>query len=348
MTIKGLHRVTIRRKGKPVLHYIYAWRGGPRILAQAGGPPPSLTPDALAAYQEAVQERRSAPVGTVAALAQAWRASAAWRALAASTRRQWGYVLADIEAKWGTVPLAVFDDRRMKAKIIAWRDAVSHQPRKADYRVQVLSAFLSYAVLTGELSRNLATGIPSLYRGGQRAAIIWEPQEIARWQEAPQHIADAVNLARLTGLRRSDLVALPWSAVREHAIIWQTAKSGRTVTVSIPVLPALRMLLAELAERPRQPGVETVLVNSLGRSWTPASFGGRFIGERDRLGLPDKHLHDLRGTYCTELCRAELTDQQIARIMGWTVGQVATIRSLYVDDAQTVVAIGERLSRTAL
>jgi hypothetical protein len=194
----------------------------------------------------------------------------------------------------------------------------------------------------------MAADIPQLYKGGNRAAIIWEPAEVDAWQAAGQSVRDAVNLARLTGLRRADLVELPQAAIKAHAIVWQTSKSGRARTVSVPILPALRTLLDDLATRPRQPSVETALVNSLGKAWTPGGLTASFTQERIRLALADKHLHDFRGTYVTELCLAGLTDQEIAGIAGWAPSGVAEIRRLYVDQARTVVAMGERLANSAV
>jgi integrase len=346
--VKGLHYVTVRRSGQPTRHYVYAWRGGPRIMVTTGGGRPALDVAAMELLNEALKATASRPGDTLGSLAAEWRGSSAWSAMAPATRRVWGGVLSAIEAKWGEVPLAVFEDRKVKAKIVALRDSLASTPRTADYHIQVLRALLAYGRLTGQLAVNMADGIPQLYKGGQRAAIIWEPEEVAVWQGASLAMTDVVNLARLTGLRRGDLVALPWSAVKSHAIIWQTSKSGRTQTVSIPILPELRKLLEVLAGRQRVNGVETVLVSSFGRPWTPTGLNSSFHTERGRLKLPSKHLHDFRGTFCTELCLAELNDRQIADIMGWTVEQVSTIRRLYVDQAKTVVAIGERLANSGV
>ena len=67
--------------------------------------------------------------------------------------------------------------------------------------------------------------------------------------------------------------------------------------------------------------------------------GNRSFGEPDRA----KHLHDLRGTFVTHLCKAGLTDSQIAEVVAWSPQNVADIRRTYVDDAAVVVAIGKRL-----
>ncbi len=113
--------------------------------------------------------------------------------------------------------------------------------------------------------------------------------------------------------------------------------------------------------RERASGVETVLVNSKGQPWTLASFTQAFNAVRDAAnegrgivhhGDPalgnehrSKHLHDLRGTFVTRLCRAGLTDREIADIAAWSPQNVAGVRRMYVDEAAVVMAIGERIRR---
>jgi len=121
----------------------------------------------------------------------------------------------------------------------------------------------------------------------------------------------------------------------------------------MPRIPALDDLLIELRDRKRAEGVNTVLVNSFGRPWTGDGFGTSFNRVRDHAGIvhidPDtgeakkKHIHDLRGTFCTKLILAGLTDHEAPEIMAWSPEQVAGIRRCYVDQRHVVVAIGERL-----
>ncbi|MFN3315153.1 MAG: hypothetical protein ACK46Q_17100, partial [Hyphomonas sp.] len=61
-----------------------------------------------------------------------------------------------------------------------------------------------------------------------------------------------------------------------------------------------------------------------------------------------KHLHDVRGTFATRLILADLTDSEVADIMGWAVEKVSGIRRTYVDQSRVIVAIGERISRGAV
>jgi hypothetical protein len=344
VTIKGLAYVTRKRPGRPILHYVYAWRGGPCILRKEGGTRPKLTPEAVAAYHEAVRTSRRAPGGTLAAHAGDWRASPEWAAYSKDTRKQWGAKLSLIQEKWGAVPLEVFDDHRMRDKVVAFRDSLKASPRGADMAIQVLRALLAYGMMRGRLNSNVARGISQLYKGGNRAAIVWDPTERYVMELGlTTPVADAFRLACLTGLRRTDLCELPRSAVGEHAIVWATSKSGRTRTVTVPMIAPLRALVAELGQRPRRPGVSTLLVNSRGVSWTPDGLDSSFGDERDRIGF-DKHLHDCKGTYVTELCLAGLTNEEIAGIVGWTVNQVADIRRIYVDQERITRSIGERIA----
>ena len=58
-----------------------------------------------------------------------------------------------------------------------------------------------------------------------------------------------------------------------------------------------------------------------------------------------KHLHDVRGTFCTRLIvDCELTDSEAAGVMGWAPDKVAEIRRVYVDQRRVVEAIGKRLA----
>lgn len=367
--IQGLHFVKSPCKGKLVRWYVYAWRGGPCIAKRIGGRKPSLTPDELMVYQQAVSTEHRAPAGTLLSLAREWRgngretASNEWKAFQPSTQETWGRQLDLIEAKWGDTPLALWNDPRMKMKIAGWRDTRSSSPRSADIGVTVLKALLKFGQLRGHLAVNVAADIPRLYHGGGREDIIWTDDDILRFaDEAPQRILDGLILCSLTGLRRADLVALKWSEVGDHNIVRMAAKKsrGRRQRVNIPILSQTTTFLEELRSRPRAEGVETVLVDTRGRSWKAASFSAQFNAARDKAGIIDagnpelgilprkKHLHDMRGTFCTHLCHAGLTNEEIGRIMGWSPLHVAGIRQVYVDDTATVVALAKRIGSSAV
>ncbi len=285
----------------------------------------------------------------------AYLGSPEWQDLAESTRKIWMLIVNRISGRWGHTPIALWSNPEHLTAIIRWRNENSHMPRTADHQLTVLHHFLAWARLHGEVLVNLAAGIPRLYKTGNRAEIIWHEDEIARFcAAAPQPVADGMRLAALTGLRRADLVGLAWSEIDKIKIARVTLKSRRRrKRAIIPITPALRQLLDELATRSRKPGVSTVLVHAYGRSWTPNSFGHAFNVVRDRLDIRHidgrrKHLHDVRGTYATRLVLLGLSDQQVGDVMGWSTAQVSEVRKLYVQDDAAITAISERLARTEI
>lgn len=365
--IEGVHFVRAVRKGKPVRWYVYAWRGGPKIMQAESPVKPKLTKEALEALGIAHKAANSPPPDTLLSLIREWRPnSPEWKDLSDGTKRVWGYQLDLIEAKWGKTPLSIWSDPRMVKKVVEWRDTRANTPRPADMGVQVLFNLLAFGRLRGQVAVNVAANIPRLYKGGDRADIIWTQDEIDRFCVAaiqldrPQLI-DGIYLAALTGLRRQDLVTLTYDHVGEFAVVKRALKRSarKRRFARMPLIPELDAFLEELKGRYRKPGVDTLLVNSFGEPWTGDGFGGSFNRVRDLAGITHwddetetakrKHLHDVRGTFVTKLCtETDLTDKEIADVMAWSPERIGTIRRVYVDDSSVVVALGERIAAGAV
>jgi integrase len=353
--IKGIAYVASRKPGRPVLWYVYAWRGGPCIMRQEGGPRPALTADAVAAYQRIMDEQRQDKLDRFPGLISSYRQSKAWAALAPSTRKVWGGILNRIEEKWSDTSVKLWSDPRMVAKVVAWRDSMAETPRAADNGLTVLHHMLEWARLRGRVTINIAAGIPSIYEGGNRAEIIWTEDDLASAEKvANQAVFDAIRLACLTGLRRADLAALTWTDVRDKMIIVLAAKSSRKRRrqAIVPLYGELRALLEELRTRHRKKGVETVLVTSAGNPWSGDGLGQRVAEVVRSAGIAHddgraKHLHDCRGTFATRLILAGFTDQQAADVLAWAPDRVANIRKVYVDRMRVVVALADRLDASS-
>lgn len=342
--------------------YVYAYKGGPRIHVHEGPRKPKTLPaDALRRLAEAMEARSAEPDHIFRHVIREWQRSADWEGLEASTRKVWQGHITLIEARWGEFPFTVWNDARMAAKVVKWRDERKATPRTADIGVTVLRALLKWAKLSGFVLLNVASDIPQIAPSSDREEIVWTADDMARFEakatelERPQLI-DGLRLAALTGLRRADLVSLTFDHIGEFAVSKTALKKsrGKRRRAVIPMTAQLEELLAELRTRKRAVGVNTVLVNSFGRPWTGDGFGGSFNRIRDAAGIKHtdedggarkKHLHDVRGTFCTlMLAECELTDEQAALIMAWSPKRIARIRSAYVDDARVVVAIGERIA----
>lgn len=368
--MKGVHFVRIGRGMRLPCWYVYAWRGGPLIVKREGRTKPLLQTEHVRSILAArdMERTESTPQETMRALIRSMRSSnpnrpssPEWERLAPGTKKTWGAALDLIDVKWGETPLTIWNDPRMKSKIVKWRDSRAATPRSADIGISVLGTLLKFGMLRGLVSINAAADIPTLYRNGARAEIVWTDEDIHKFcsvarELGRRQLADGLRLAALTGLRRADLVSLTWSNVTEFAVEKLALKrsAGKRRRMLMPRIPALDALLAELHYRPRKDGVATVLTNSYGEPWNADGFGGSFNRIRDTADIvhvdeetgkrTKKHLHDVRGTFCTRLiAEVGLSDIDAAGIMGWAPDKVANIRRVYVDQARVVVALGERL-----
>ena len=329
----GLHVVRKPRKAGD-RWFVYAWRGGPCIHT-ADGERPTITPEILDKQAAARMRRAGAGERTLDAIIDAYRASPDFSKLADATKRDYRLWLDRISARFGTAPIGAFSDPRIREYVVAWRDTWASQPRTADKAAVMLATVLGWCVERGILTVNVAAGIKPLH-SVNKADEVWEEHHWQAFDAAPAHLLDALRLASLTGLRLGDLVRVDWSDVGDKAIILTTKKrKGRAV---IPIVPELRAILDKL-EGAR---VGPILRNSRGQPWTESGLGSVF--QKAKPAGFDRTMHDLRGTYVTFLAVKGLTDEQIARVVGWTAKKVSAIRARYVDEARVIVSLVERLS----
>ncbi len=333
--LQGIHRVAKTLASGEVRFYYYAWRGGPRLHAKPG------TPEFAREYQDAAKRDDIPKARNLHRLIVEYRSSAEYKDLSASARREYARYLDMIDDKFGTAPLAAFDDRRIRRKIRTWRDSMADRPRTADYALATLHRLLAFGVEGGTLRGNAATGFKDLHKS-DRSKIIWEPGEIAAFcQYATPATARGLHLARLTGLRREDLVSITWSADKGSHLEWKTGKSRGRRTVIVPITRELRGVLDAM---PRG-SATTILTGERGKPYTPDGFSTNFMKAKKAAGV-DKRLHDLRGNAATALCVAGLDDRAVAEIVGWSEKQVAAIRRRYVDRERIVRAAVHQLERT--
>jgi hypothetical protein len=151
----GLEKATRRLKGGRTVVNWYAWRGGPRLPGQPGGP------EFMAAYNAAVADRKTSKAETLTPLVARYRASPEWGKLADATKAEWSRWLDRIATDAtnkdiGGLTFRALDDRRVRSDLLEWRDQWGDRPRTADYAMQVLGRVLSWAVGRGLLARNCA------------------------------------------------------------------------------------------------------------------------------------------------------------------------------------------------
>lgn len=317
--LKGLFKV--RSKGRT---YYYAWRGGPRLQGEPG------SPEFMRSYNEAIENHRAPDTGRFRYLVTLYKASAEYKALADSTKRNWSRWLDRIGEYFGELRIAQFDrPEKIRPVIRRWRNQWTDKPRSADYGMQVLSRVLSHAVdPLGKITSNPCEGIKRLY-STTRSEIIWTDADIGQLERScSAEIAHAVQLAAHTGLRLGDLLALSWSHVGEYSIVIATGKSRHRREAIIPLYDGLRAVLTRIPKRS-----PIILTNSRKRPWTVNGFGTAFNRAKIAAGLAERdlHFHDLRGTACTRFYVVGLSERVIAEIMAWEEETVSQIVRRYVS-----------------
>lgn len=332
VNLKGVHTVKRRLADGSVRVHHYAWRGGPRIDAEPG------TDAFLAAYERA-RANRMGPVavdpGTVNALVTRFKASGDFTSKAASTRREYAVYLDMIRDEFGDAPLALFDKPAMRGEIKAWRDTLRKTPRKADFAIAVLKRLLSWAVDNGELGINAAAKMGRLHRA-DHSAEIWTESDFEKLAKHA-HIRTlwAVRFAAFTGLRRGDLVKIPYSADRGAYLDWTTGKTKARIIV--PILPETRAIMDAMPETSGP-----IIRGARGEALTVEGLSAN-VGKAKRKAKVAKRIHDLRGTAATRYALAGLDDREIASILGWKEAQVAEIRRVYVSGTALALRAAEKL-----
>ena len=153
---------------------------------------------------------------TVADLLDAYERSREFSRLAPRTRTDYLKGLVDVRARCGSAPLGIVNSVALKGNVLDWIE-VRWAGKGADKRLDPFKFALCWA--TGRhperVPVNYLHGIPRFYEGADRAEIIWEDAEVDLFcRRAPEAHADAVRLARETGLRIGDLVELERSEIR--------------------------------------------------------------------------------------------------------------------------------------
>ncbi|MCA0000715.1 MULTISPECIES: site-specific integrase [unclassified Mesorhizobium] len=298
-------------------------------------------PEFFASYNEAIASRTSPDNNRFRSLVTQYKASADYKKLAESTRRNWGPWLDRIAGHFGELRIAQFDrPEKIRPIIRRWRAAYAETPRSADYGMQVLSRVLSYAVdPLGKIGSNPCEGVKQLY-SGSRSEIIWTDSDVGHLKKTcSAEIAHAVDLAACTGLRVGDLIRLSWSHVDEDAITITTGKSRHQREAIIPLYQELRDALGRIPKRS-----PVILTSSKKRPWTVNGLASSF-SDAKKIAWPkgvDLHFHDLRGTAATKFYTAGLTEREIAEIMGWEEDHVLRIIRRYVSRG---AAIKERIRK---
>ena len=335
LKVKGMWTATKKLADGSVSYYAYAWKGGPLIAKGAGASKDAARADLertlalpetmakFAAARDAQVIRPTPSVAFVEGLAAAFLKSPEFAKLAAGTQKDYRRYLDAFRDEFGDWRVSLFEDPRIAQDLAEWRDG-ANGARTGDLRMAVVSRLFGWARSRGLTSGRPTDALERIHKV-DRSDLIWTPDEMAKLLNAsPAPLQWAIRLAVETGLRKGDLIALPWSAVSDLSIRWRTSKRGKDTV--IPITPALRAALADIPKRS-----PIILTSSTKRPWTSTGLDTAFGRAREKAKIEKLHWHDLRGTAVTRLAATRLTLRDIARIIGWSEARVESIMARYVS-----------------
>ncbi|MEQ1817640.1 MAG: hypothetical protein ABL871_03440 [Terricaulis sp.] len=399
MDLPGVHKVWSRTAADMWVWRWYAWRGkgAPKIWEWRGAAKSEGQRAAVAAasaisaqFAIAIVPKANHNTSIVGGILDAWEVSEEFRAVSESTKRNRRSALKDM----GQCAIAKMPSKLLAAKgaprtIKAWRaqEAANRGPRAADFRVQILSRALNWAIGEGLASANPAAKMKPLHFS-DRSDIIWEAADIEALIAAARELGDAPDYiapealalmgACYSGLSRQDLCALTWAQIGPHAITGKRLKAARRArtagkkakTIVIPRTPELDAVLSICASRAaefeQKDSVKRihVFLNSRGKAWTTEGLTSSFSKARNKGGPPDargnptaicdaegrrKRLHDARGTFVTHMRvrMPDVTNAELAKMVGWEEEDVERVATHYVDAERIALAWLDRLAREA-
>ena len=172
---------------------------------------------------------------------------------------------------------------------------------EANRVVQLIKTMLSRAEMlgyTGEGTPNPCRGL-KLYKETSRARYL-DDRELFRLREAlaeePAHIQALIRLLLFSGLRKSELLSLPWDAVKinhpegDHIDVTQT-KNGRPLRLALT--DEMRETLMSIPTRMHS---KWVFPSPVRTNHHLDDFKRDWKRIRERAGLEDVTVHDLRRT----------------------------------------------------
>ena len=251
-----------------------------------------------------------------------------------STQKGVRYVLAkQLLPAFGSKPL----DRISQAQIRRWFDAYSQTaPGGANHDLEILQQIMNFAVACGHIDANPAHGVKRNRR--QALTRFLSREEIGRLHKvldeqsgkSREQQADIIRLLLLTGCRRSEIVQLRWSEVRDDVLALADSKTGPR---NVPLNAGARRILD------RQPESGSPFVFPSPRD--PARPRGLnlplWYRVRQEAGIEDVRLHDLRHTLASHAVMNGVPVPVVSRLLGHSNVRM-TLRYAHLGDREIEAA----------
>lgn len=318
-----LHR-EVTRHGKTVWYVRVGKAGRVRMRAEQGAP--EFDSEYQAAITGSPRPQKGTPVvGTLAWLIERYRETGAWTTkLSAATRRQRENIFLHVLASAGQQPFTGITQQT----IAAGRERRAHTPAQARNFLDAMRGLFKWAASAGHVKIDPTVNVKNPPRRRGQGFRPWTEEDMAAYEQRwPIGTRQRVWLDVLayTGLRRGDVVRIGKQHVRDGVATLKTEKGGFTVTVTLPILPALADTLAA-----GPCGDLTFVAGAKGRPLTKESFGNQFKKACKAAGVPGS-AHGVRKIAATRAANNGATEAELEAIFGWHGGAMASLYTRSAD-----------------
>lgn len=247
------------------------------------------------------------------ALISSYKMSPRFAKLAVRTRKDYEAILVYFDDRIGHLDAA----RWRRRDVVAMRDALSATPRKANYRVQLLSILMRHAVELEWRADNPAKGVELFALEGEY--LPWPDWAIdgTLAANADPGVDLAMRIALAIGPRPDDLLSLRWSDFDGEGIGYTQSKTR--VAVWAPLLPDMRDRLA--AAKRSAKGLYIVAQHN-GKPFKYRWFMRKLDAARKAAGAEAYSPHGWRKNATVTLADAGCTDDEIKAITGHTTSSM--------------------------
>lgn len=229
--------------------------------------------------------------------------------------------------EFGDASFAVFNDYRIRADVIAWRDRYKDTPRQADYGATVAHMIITFGADTGRCANHLIK-IPKLYHSN-RAELVWTPDLVTTWKTGTSPaMCRIMDFMTLFGPRPQDAIRANRSNILTkdgiRFLVLRTRKRKRVAT--IPITGARAEWIDTLP-----PGQMQLIVTPGGEPWrTVRQLSDAFTAISRAREIETLQLRDTRGTAATRQLIDGDSIEDVAANMGWAPDYAMSVIENYV------------------
>lgn len=280
-------RMRARRRGN-VTYYLYDAGGKPRHEIPLGT-------DYTLAVQQWAQLHQAQPTAqmTVAWAIGKYLGSEEFNAVSTGTQADYKFALDKLIVAFGDAPL----DQVKSSHVTLYLDKRGRESKHRALREKaVMSMLYSWAMARDFCTINPAGAVKTKRLPGRKGVYIHDEMLDAVYEQAPQDLRDAMDLAYYIGQRPGDLLGMTLVKVRDGMLEYRQSKT--TTPQRIALVGALAEVIDRIQARKADHKVTSLflLVNERGQKMTKAMLRSRFEAARAAAGIAGKdfQFRDLR------------------------------------------------------